>query len=82
MDATGKICLREALRPATIKLRALLGLAVRCQACGATGASKQPSRTAYPDPESNTCPVLCPPCAQEYHDYWDCMWGEYWNSQR
>lgn len=50
-----------------------------CERCGEVGfdVKAQLCRTAYADRRENVSPVLCPVCAEEYHDYWDAMWDEY-----
>ena len=63
----------------SIKQRALTSLQKCCERCGAPGATLQPCRTAYCDPKENISPLLCLPCAEEYHDHWDCMWAEYYS---
>ena len=62
-----------------IKQRALQALAVKCDRCGAPGATRQPCRTSYADAKENVSPMLCAPCADEYHDHWDERWAEYYS---
>lgn len=56
----------------------------RCARCGDVGESvvKQECRTAYADERRNITPVLCPLCAEEYHDYWDSLWADYYANTR
>jgi hypothetical protein len=61
------------------KLLALRALTEGCERCGAFGATRQPCRTSYADPKENVSPLLCAPCAEEYHDHWDSMWAEYYS---
>lgn len=33
-----------------------------------------------PEPPDPNAPVpLCRPCAKDHHEYWDEMWGNYYN---
>jgi hypothetical protein len=48
-----------------------------CDRCGGIATvADAPCQTAYQNDALNVEPVLCQPCSEEYHEYWDEMWRE------
>lgn len=63
-------------------LRALLP-DPRCERCGADGARPTAVRTAYEWTDDggfnpNHPMHLCPPCTEEFDEYWTGMWADYY----